>query len=240
MRLLERLLAIGDGRPPSRLSTAAISASVSASPPVTSSVSPSCAVAGEDDRAHHVGDVGARDDARAPPAARSGDRAVGQDHAGHEVEVEAHAEEGPAQVRGADPLLRRPVVAGELERGVGRGAEEGEVDEPLHARGLGRLDDGDVLGDPVGVLLGGDEEQGVDARERRAHRLARVVAGHLAHLGAVEARRPRRLADDEALGGAGRGQARGHAPTDEPRGARHGDQRLGHPAALYDRASRPR
>ena len=61
--------------------------------------------------------------------------------------------------------------------------KDAQVDEPRHAGGDGGIDRGAVLLDAVGGLRGRDQEDGVGARERRAHLLEGVIAGGDAHVG---------------------------------------------------------
>ena len=82
------------------------------------------------------------------------------------------------------------VVAREDERGVGIGAEERRVDDPLHARGHRRVDRRRVARNTIARLLEGDEQQRVHAVEGRAHVAGVAAVGDLPDLGAVQVRRP--------------------------------------------------
>ena len=102
-------------------------------------------------------------------------------------------------------LLGGVVVADEQERRVGRGAEEGRVDEVPHPCLGRRVDERLVLVDPVLALGAGDHQCDVDAFERTHHRVA-VAVLRLHHLGAAAATVPCRGACDEPLLDVGGGQ----------------------------------
>ena len=83
--------------------------------------------------------------------------------------------------------------------------------------------------DAVDGLLGRDEQERVRAVQRGLHRVPVGVPGGLAHVGARELRRARRVADDEAQPcPAALGKPGGRQTADHAGGARDGDERLCH------------
>jgi hypothetical protein len=101
------------------------------------------------DRGGDVGDVVLRDGGDATVARRTTDDAVRTGHQRDEVGVQVVAQEGEGEPALTDVLLGVPVIAGQGERRVRRGAVEGNVDEVRHAGGRRGVDEGAVLVDPV-------------------------------------------------------------------------------------------
>src|SRR5207342_2063277 len=102
------------------------------------------------------------------------------------------------------------------ERRCGRGAEEGHVNDPLGTSGNRRVDEGDVLLNPVRRLCGRDHEDGMRTAERRLNARAVTVLGR-GDVTAGQVWRPGRIAHQQALLHTELGQSTGHPPA-EPTG----------------------
>ena len=110
-------------------------------------------IAGED-RNSNLGDIGLRHD-RHPPVTRwAANAPIGADEVWREVGIDVVSHDRVGHADRAQMLLGRPVVPRQSEGRCGRGAEEGHVDDPLHAGVDGRVDKGEVLPDAVGSLGG--------------------------------------------------------------------------------------
>ena len=132
----------------------------------------------EQDRDGHVRDVVARHRSHTPVARRTPDDAVGPRKGGEHIQVEAVAQERVAEAGGAHVLLGVPVIPGKCEGSFRRGAEEGEVHDPLDAGShRRRVHGGGVLAHTVVGLAGGDHEEGLYTGQGPPHRLGIVVGG---------------------------------------------------------------
>jgi len=86
-----------------------------------------------------------------------------------QVQVKILAREGEREPAGAKVFLGTEVIAGEGERRLGRGADEGKVDDPPDPGGSRSVDCLYVLLHAVLGLPCGDEQQRGDALESRSH-----------------------------------------------------------------------
>jgi hypothetical protein len=107
-------------------------------------------------------------------------------------------EERVPDAGGADGLLGGAVVPHECEGRVGAvGADEGRVDDALHARGRDGGDGGAVLVEAIDGLGGGHQVDGVRTLERRGEPGRVGVAARVGpHVDAGE-RHARRIPDDQ-------------------------------------------
>ena len=165
----------------------------------------------------------ARHHRNAPVARGPADDAVRPREVEEQVQVETVAQKRVAEARGAHVLLGVPVVPGEREGGIGRGAEKGEVYDPLDACGHRRVDGGGVLAHPVASLAGRDHEKGLYAVQGPPHRLRVCVRG----FGGL---RPRKIgsaapaADYQPLAATRLCKAGGYFAADGARGARDSEE----------------
>ncbi len=208
--------------------TAAASASVSASGPVTSRVRPARSSSSpRRDGGRDIGEVVPRDEpgpALATGRGDDGDAVLQRGEERDEVGVHAVPEDGGAQARRRDRVLRGGVLPGEREGRLGGGAHEGRVHDPPHPGCRGRRHRCPVLLEAVGRLGRRHQVDGVGAGERRSQTgPVGVPAGSHGDLRAGQRRSTTGDADDEPQRGPGRGQPRRHPAAEDTGRAGHGD-----------------
>jgi hypothetical protein len=122
-----------------------------------------------------------------------------------EVQVEVVSQEGVVHPGIPDALLRGVVVPGQREGGVRGCAVEGRVHDVLHARVGCGVHKGVMLLHPVLRFGGGHHEQHLHPLQGLPRSSGvRIVAHH--GPGVLQLRRAAGVADQQALGGTGRGE----------------------------------